>query len=64
MTNSRASSAELMVSIVGMKIDCFDKQSTTTRIEVNPEDAGSCSMKSMEIKFQGFSGISSCCKVP
>ena len=64
MTNSLASLVEVIVSMVGMKMDCFENQSTTTRIDVNPEEARSCSMKSMEIEFQGFLGTGSCCSIP
>ena len=46
-----------------MKIACFMRHSTTTRIAVKPDDFGGCSMKSMHIEFQGCSGIGSClCK--
>ena len=34
MTNKRANSAEVIVSVVGMKIDCFERRSTTTRMDV------------------------------
>ena len=36
----------------------------TTRIAVNPSEDGNCSMKSMEIEFQGLSGIGSCRRLP
>ena len=36
----------------------------TTRIAVNPSEDGNCSMKSMEIEFQGLSGIGSCQRLP
>jgi hypothetical protein len=48
------------VSYVGMNMLCLVKRQTTPRIAVNPKDAGNCSMKSMEIEFQGCSGIGSC----
>ena len=35
-------------------------QSMTTRMAVKLEDKGSCSMKSIEMEFQGFSRIGSC----
>ena len=38
----------------------FESLSTMTRIAVNPEELGSCSMKSMEIESHGRSGIGSC----
>ena len=53
-----------MVSWVGMKIACFVRQSTTTRIVVYLDDFGSCSMKSIDIEFQGCSGIGSCLSRP
>ena len=56
---SFARSANVTVSGVGIKIACFMRWSTTTRIAVKPEDFGSSSMKSMDIEFQGCSGISS-----
>ena len=50
----------LVVGIkMGIKIPCLEKQSMITRMAVNSEDAGSCSMKFMDIKFQGFSGTES-----
>ena len=61
---SFASSGLVMVSWVGMKIDCLESQSTTTRMAVKPEDKGSCSMKSIEMEFQGFSGMGSCLSNP
>src|ERR1700692_2108841 len=61
---SRARSREVIVSYVGMNIACLDKRSMTTRIAVNPDESGSCSMKSMEMEFQGFSGIGSCLSNP
>ena len=51
--NSFVRLAEVMVSWVGMKIACFIRRSTTTRIAVKPDDFSSCSMKSMDIEFQG-----------
>ena len=39
---------------------CLVKQSTITKIAVNPSESGSCSMKSMEMDSQGQSGIGSC----
>ena len=41
---------------MGIKRDCMVNQSTTTNIAVKPEEGGKCSMKSIEIEFQGFSG--------
>ena len=62
--NNWASCIEVIVSCVGIKIDCLDSQSTTTKMAVKPNEGGSCSMKSIEIEFQGFSGIGSCRRLP
>ena len=64
MMKSLASSAEVMVSCVRMKMLCFNSQSTMTRMVSKPEDRGSFSMKSMEMEFQGHSGIGSCFRGP
>ena len=64
MTKSLASLAEVMVSYVGMKMLCFDSQSTMTKMVSKLEDRGSFSMKSMEMEFQGRSGIGSCFRSP
>ena len=61
---SFASSGLVMVLWVEMKMDCLESQSTTTRMVVKLEDEGSCSMKSIEMEFQGFSGIGSCLSNP
>ena len=37
-----------------MKIHCFDKKSMTTRMDVNPEGGGSCSMRSVDMEFHSF----------
>ena len=47
-----------------MNIPCFDRQSMTMRMEVNPSEEGSCSMKSMEIECHGPAGIGSCLSRP
>ena len=47
-----------------MNIPCFDRWSTTTRMEVNPLEEGSCSMKSMEIECHGQAGMGSCFSRP
>ena len=47
-----------------MKSACLDNLSTTTRMEVKPSKAGSCSMKSMDMEFHGFSGMGSCFRSP
>ena len=51
--NSFVRLAKVMVLWVRMKIACFIRQSTTTRIVMKPDDFSSCSMKSMDIEFQG-----------
>ena len=58
------SSCEVIVSVVGIKSDCLVNRSTTTNIAVKPEDGGKCSMKSIEIEFQGFSGTGNCLSKP
>ncbi len=50
MTNNWASSLELMVSCVRIKIACLLAQLITTRIAVNLLESGNCSMKSIEIE--------------
>ena len=59
-----ANSGEVIVSSVGMKMHCLERRSTTTRIAVCPEEAGSCLMKSMEMEFHGFEGMGSCFRSP
>ena len=48
-----------MVSYVEMKMLCLMKQSTTTKMEVNPLEVGRCSIKSMEIEVHGDDGTGS-----
>lgn len=48
-----ASPAASIVLLVSMKIACFVSLSMTTNISVYPLDSSSCSMKSIEIDFQG-----------
>ena len=62
--NNWASCMEVIVLWVGIKIDCFESQSTITRIAVKSLEDGNCLMKSMEIEFQGFSRIRSCWSLP
>ena len=64
VVNTLASSGALILSVVEMKITCFESQSTTTRIAVYSDEVGSCSMKSIEIECQGQSGIGSCLSRP
>src|SRR5882672_7670283 len=61
---SLASSGALTLSSVRLKIACFERRSTTTRIAVKADDSGSCSIKSIEIECQGQSGIGSCLRRP
>src|SRR4029077_15109878 len=62
--NSLASSGEVMVLCVGTKMHCFERWSTMTKMEVKPEDAGNCSMKSMDMEFHGHLGTGSCLSRP
>lgn len=55
MMNNWASSSELMVSCVGIKMACLLARSITTRIAVNPLESGNCSMKSIEMESHGCS---------
>ena len=43
---------------------CFVKQSTITRIELESDEVGRVSMKSIDIEFHGRSGIGSCFNKP
>jgi hypothetical protein len=45
-------------------MDCLVKRSTITRIAVNSEDGGNCSMKSIEMEFQGVLGTGNCLSRP
>src|SRR6266581_608922 len=58
--NSLASSGAVMVSCMGMKMHCFERWSTTTKMAVNLEEVGSCSMKSIKMEFHRHLGIGSC----
>src|SRR5258707_11710663 len=62
--NNRATWGASIVSKVGMNSDCLVSLSTTTRIAMNPSDAGSCSIKSIETDSQGWIGIGSCLSSP
>ena len=62
-TNSLASMGD-MVLTVGIKIDCLVRRLMMTSIVSEPLDIGSFSMKSMDIEFQGLSGIGSCLRSP
>ena len=58
--NSIARSSEVQWMVVGMNMPCLESQSTITRIELQLEDVGRVSMKSIEMEFHGCSGIGSC----
>ena len=62
--NSLANIGEVMVLMVGIKIDCLVRQSTITSIVSELLDMGNFSMKSMDIEFHGLSGIGSCFRSP
>ena len=64
MTNNMARSSDVQWTVVRMNIPCLVSQSTITRIELEPEDVGSVSMKSIEIEFHGRLGIGSCFNKP
>ena len=59
-TNSLANIGDVMVSMVGIKIDCLVRWSMMTNIMSEPSDMGNFSMKSMDIEFHGLLGIRSC----
>ena len=59
-TNNLANIRDVMVSTVGIKIDCLVRRSTITSIVSEPLDMGNFSMKSMDIEFHSLSGIGSC----
>ena len=58
--NSLANIGDVMVSMVGIKIDCLVRWSVVTNIVSEPSDIGNFSMKSMDIEFHGLLGIGSC----
>ena len=62
--NSLANIGDVMVSMVGIKIDCLVRRSTMTNIMSEPPDMGNFSMKSMDIEFHGLLGIGSCFRSP
>ena len=53
MMNNWASSLELMMLCVGIKMACLLAQSITTRIVVNLLESGNCSMRSIEMESHG-----------
>jgi len=58
--NRYAKSADVMVSWAGIKIASLVSQLIMTKIVSNPEDNGSFSTKSIEMKFHGHSEMESC----
>ena len=62
--NMTARSSDVQWIVVGMNIPCLESRSTITKIESQPEDVGSVSMKSIEMEFHGRSGIGSCFNKP
>ena len=64
MMKSLASSVDVMVLCVRMRMLCFESRSTMTRMVLKLEDGGSFSIKSIEMEFQGCSGIGSCFRSP
>ena len=62
--NNLANIGDVMVLTVGIKINCLVRRSTITSIVSEPLDMGNFSMKSMDIEFQGLSGIRSCFRSP
>ena len=63
-TKNLANIRDVMVSMVGIKIDCLVRWSTITNIVSEPSDMGNFSMKSMDIEFHGLLGIRSCFRSP
>ena len=63
-TNNLANIGDVMVSTVGIKIDCLVRQSMMTSTVSEPSDMGNFSMKSMDIEFHGLLGIGSCFRSP
>ena len=59
-----ARSSEVQWMVVGMNIPGLVSLSTITRIELELSGVGSVSMKSIEIEFQGRSGMGSCFNRP
>ena len=61
--NSIARSSEVQWMVVRMNMPCLESQSTITRIELQLEDVGRVSMKSIEMDVQGSEVASVNCKV-
>src|SRR5277367_2612270 len=62
--NKMARSSEVQWTVVGMKMPCLVRQSTTTRIASCPEDVGRVSTKSIDMEFHGRCGMGSCFNKP
>src|SRR5271168_1431455 len=58
--NKIARSSDVQWTVVGIKMPCLVKRSTTTRIASCQEDVGRVSMKSIEMEFHGCCGTGSC----
>ena len=63
-TNSLASMGDVMVLMVGIKIDCLVRRLMMTSIVLELSDIGSFLIKTVDIEFQGLSGIGSCLRSP
>ena len=63
-TNSLANIGDMMVLMVGIKINCLVRWSMMTNIMSEPSDLGNFLMKSMDIEFHSLSGIRSCFRSP
>ena len=61
---SFANLGDIILLWVRMKMHCFNRWLTTTRMVMNPKDGGSCSMKSIEMEIYGFLGMRSCFNKP
>ena len=64
ITKRIARSLEVHWVVVGIKIACLVSWLRITKIELQLEEVGGVSMKSIEIEFQGQSGIGSCLSRP
>ena len=62
--NSLANIGDVMILMVGIKIDCLVRWSMMTNIMLEPLDVGNFLMKSMDIEFHGLLGIGSCFRNP
>ena len=62
--NSLASMGDVIILMVRIKINCLVRRSMMTSIMSELSVIGSFLMKSMDIEFQGLSGIGSCFRSP